>query len=257
MSFGPKPRTSTRGLKGRRSPARVKPRESVAPRRPRAPGRGAGGGSRGPSGRRRSGVCHGPRVSPGAGLLRPFRPMEIGSDCVRIPSVSALAGCCETGDSPLLRSRLTMRIPGKRISRVRWIHTDRYVVAVEVEMVIPPDGPSEPCYESETVQVLREVEERGAAWRRGLVEATRESVPSGRCRVIPRRQSSPGQKSEVRMEPVVESLAGTGRDVTASSESIMLTNRIVRHSSVLLVLGLLFADGRGGRERPLLCPATI
>ena len=52
-----------------------------------------------------------------------------------------------------------MRIPGKRISRVRWIHTDRYVVAVEVEMVIPPDDPSEPCYEAETVQLLRAVEE--------------------------------------------------------------------------------------------------
>jgi len=53
-----------------------------------------------------------------------------------------------------------MRIPGKRISRVRWIHTDRYVVAVDVEMVIPPDDPSEPCHESETVQLLREVEDR-------------------------------------------------------------------------------------------------
>jgi hypothetical protein len=64
-----------------------------------------------------------------------------------------------------------MRIPGKRISRVRWIHTDRYVVAVEVEMVIPPDDPSEPCYESETVQLLREVEERA---RRGDVDWLRQ-----------------------------------------------------------------------------------
>jgi hypothetical protein len=53
-----------------------------------------------------------------------------------------------------------MRIAGKRIKRVRWIHTERYVVAVEVEAVIPVDDPSEPCYESETVQLLREVEER-------------------------------------------------------------------------------------------------
>jgi hypothetical protein len=52
-----------------------------------------------------------------------------------------------------------MRIPGQRVKRVRWIHTDRYVVAVEVEMVIPIDDPSEPCYEAETVQLLREVEE--------------------------------------------------------------------------------------------------
>ncbi len=60
-----------------------------------------------------------------------------------------------------------MRIAGKRIKRLRWIHTERYVVAVEVEAVIPVDDPSEPCYEAETVQLLREVEERA---RQGQVE---------------------------------------------------------------------------------------
>ena len=53
-----------------------------------------------------------------------------------------------------------MRIPGKRIKRTRLIQTEKYVVAVEVEMVIPADDPSEPCYESETVQLLREIKER-------------------------------------------------------------------------------------------------
>ena len=52
-----------------------------------------------------------------------------------------------------------MRIPGERIKRTRLVQTDKYVVAVEVEMVIPPDDPSEPCYESETVDYLREVKE--------------------------------------------------------------------------------------------------
>jgi hypothetical protein len=33
------------------------------------------------------------------------------------------------------------------------------VVAVEVEMVIPVDDPSEPCYEQETVEFLRDVKE--------------------------------------------------------------------------------------------------
>jgi hypothetical protein len=33
-------------------------------------------------------------------------------------------------------------------------------VALEVEMVIPVDDPSEPCYESETVQLLKETKER-------------------------------------------------------------------------------------------------
>jgi len=45
-----------------------------------------------------------------------------------------------------------MQIPGERIKTTRWIHSDRYVVAAEVEMVIPPDDPSKPCYESETIQ---------------------------------------------------------------------------------------------------------
>ena len=53
-----------------------------------------------------------------------------------------------------------MRIPGERIKRTRLIQTERYVVAVEVEMVIPTDDPSEPCYESETVQFIKEVKER-------------------------------------------------------------------------------------------------
>jgi hypothetical protein len=33
------------------------------------------------------------------------------------------------------------------------------VVAVEAEMVVPVDDPSEPCFESETVQLLREIKE--------------------------------------------------------------------------------------------------
>ena len=52
-----------------------------------------------------------------------------------------------------------MRIPGQRIKRTRLIQSEKYVVAVEVEMVIPVDDPSEPCYESETVQLLHEIKE--------------------------------------------------------------------------------------------------
>ncbi len=52
-----------------------------------------------------------------------------------------------------------MRIEGKRIKRARLVQKGRYVVAVEVEMVIPPDDPSEPCYEAEAVEFLREVAE--------------------------------------------------------------------------------------------------
>jgi hypothetical protein len=53
-----------------------------------------------------------------------------------------------------------MRIPGERIKTTRLVRGGCYVVAVEVEMVIPPDDPSEPCYESETVQLVRDIAER-------------------------------------------------------------------------------------------------
>jgi hypothetical protein len=53
-----------------------------------------------------------------------------------------------------------MRISGKRIKKRRLIETAKYVVAVDVEMVIPADDPSEPCYESETVEYLKEVKAR-------------------------------------------------------------------------------------------------
>lgn len=53
-----------------------------------------------------------------------------------------------------------MKMVGERSKRTRLIRTDRYIVAVDVELVIPPDDPSEPCYEPETIQLLREVKER-------------------------------------------------------------------------------------------------
>ena len=53
-----------------------------------------------------------------------------------------------------------MQIPGQRIKRTRLIQSEKFVVAVEVEMVIPVDDPSEPCYESgNLVQHLREIKE--------------------------------------------------------------------------------------------------
>ena len=70
-----------------------------------------------------------------------------------------------------------MRIPGQRIKRTRLVQTDKFVVAVEVEMVVPADDPSEPCYESETIQLLREIKECAAredvAWltKKGKVYA--------------------------------------------------------------------------------------
>jgi len=50
-----------------------------------------------------------------------------------------------------------MKIPGKRVKIPRWVHTDDYVVRVEVEAVIPDADPSEPCLEAETMQWLCEI----------------------------------------------------------------------------------------------------
>jgi hypothetical protein len=68
-----------------------------------------------------------------------------------------------------------MRIPGKRVHRTRLVRTPRFVVAVEVEAVFPAEDPSEACFESETVRMLRDIQkhaERGdVRWlqRRGKV----------------------------------------------------------------------------------------
>lgn len=59
-------------------------------------------------------------------------------------------------------------IPGKHTKGVRLVRTERFVVAVEVDMVIPDDDPTEPCLDPSAVKLLREVQdhaERGdVAW---------------------------------------------------------------------------------------------
>ncbi len=52
-----------------------------------------------------------------------------------------------------------MKIPGRRVKRTRLVRTPKYVVAVQVEAVYPDDDPSEACFESETVRLLRDVQE--------------------------------------------------------------------------------------------------
>ena len=56
-----------------------------------------------------------------------------------------------------------MRITGKRLKRTQLVHTARLVVAVDVEMVIPPSDRFEPCLESETVELLRDVHQHAEA----------------------------------------------------------------------------------------------
>lgn len=75
-----------------------------------------------------------------------------------------------------------MRVPGKRVSRTRWVRTDRFVVAVEVQAVIPDADPSEPCFEPDVVELLRQVEAHAQsgdiAWlqRHGKVYAAVEPL---------------------------------------------------------------------------------
>jgi hypothetical protein len=63
-----------------------------------------------------------------------------------------------------------MRIPGKRLKRTRLIQGGKFVVAVAVEVVVPSDDPSEPCYEAETVQLLRDVAEHAASGDRQWIQ---------------------------------------------------------------------------------------
>lgn len=78
-----------------------------------------------------------------------------------------------------------MRIPGQRLKRTRLIHTDRYVVAIEVEMVVPIDDPGEPCYEAQTVQLLRDVKERADRgdldWSDDIIAPDKARTRHGDC----------------------------------------------------------------------------
>lgn len=56
-----------------------------------------------------------------------------------------------------------MRAEGQRLKRTRLVQTNRFVVAVDVELVIPSDDSSEPRYEAETVQFLQRVREKAEA----------------------------------------------------------------------------------------------
>ena len=51
-----------------------------------------------------------------------------------------------------------MNLPGKRILRTRLVRTERFVVAVQVEAVVPDADPTEACFEPQVVELLRQVE---------------------------------------------------------------------------------------------------
>jgi hypothetical protein len=53
---------------------------------------------------------------------------------------------------------LASMVQGRRIRRTRWIRTDRLFVPVEVEAVVPDADATEPVFEPQTVERLREIE---------------------------------------------------------------------------------------------------
>lgn len=46
------------------------------------------------------------------------------------------------------------------MKRTRLVRTDKFVVAIEVEAIIPDSDPSEACFELQVVELLRQVESR-------------------------------------------------------------------------------------------------
>ncbi len=52
-----------------------------------------------------------------------------------------------------------MSIQGTHIKQTRFVQTDQFIVAVEVDAVIPDEDPSEPCFEPPAVALLKEVEQ--------------------------------------------------------------------------------------------------
>jgi hypothetical protein len=55
-----------------------------------------------------------------------------------------------------------MQMKERREKRKRWVRRGDYAVEVEVEVVYPPGGPSEPCLEPATVRRLDEIARRAA-----------------------------------------------------------------------------------------------
>jgi len=51
----------------------------------------------------------------------------------------------------------------RREKRKRWVQRGEYAVEVEVEVVYPPDDPSEPCLEPAAVRWLDEIARRAAS----------------------------------------------------------------------------------------------
>jgi hypothetical protein len=50
-----------------------------------------------------------------------------------------------------------LHLPGKKVRRTRWVRTDRFVIAVEVEATVLDADPTEAVFDPSVVALLREV----------------------------------------------------------------------------------------------------
>ena len=51
-----------------------------------------------------------------------------------------------------------MSIPGIHVKQTRLVQTEQFIVALEVDAIIPDEDHSEPCFEPPAVEFLKEVE---------------------------------------------------------------------------------------------------
>lgn len=54
-------------------------------------------------------------------------------------------------------SSTASRLPGRRETRHRWLHSRGLAGLIEYQVVIPDEDPSEPCLESDTIRRLVEI----------------------------------------------------------------------------------------------------
>ena len=73
--------------------------------------------------------------------------------------------------SPSLASKTASSAP-RREKRKRWVQRGDYAVEVEIDVVYPPDDPTEPCLEPATVrwldQIARRAEQGDLAYLRSV-----------------------------------------------------------------------------------------
>jgi hypothetical protein len=113
-----------------------------------------------------------------------------------------------------------MRIPGERIKRTRLIQTEKYVVAVEVEMVIPVDDPSEPCLRRRgpcmgprQINMGNPLHTNPTRWREAPATASANAPLIPRWRVLTLRVSAVpqrGKTNQPRAAPWVPMQRGKG-----------------------------------------------